>query len=786
MKKIIFFVFTILITLFTYAQEEQIYEAPISKAFVEYMAKKNGKTTIPKYTSKGFVLGKVPSTFEPDFSTYNSSDANQKSMQVFAPVYDMRTNGKITSVKDQGDCGSCWLFPIFGSIESNWKIAGLGTFDLSEDNLKNCHGFDYGPCDGGSREMAVSYFTRNSGPVLESQDPYSASSVTCPTGLTPAAYVSDARFFPKNKNTIKQALLDYGAIENSFHWDDAFFNETDFTYFYGGTSNDLNHAVLLVGWDDNKVTAGGTGAWIIKNSWGNTWADNGFFYVSYNDTRILSDATCYPVRVNYDVNSKVSYYDHLGMTTSFGFGGTTGYGMVKYVPQGNEQITKVGTWVVGSNATVTVQIYSTLTGSTLSTLLGSIPAKSCVFPGYYTFDLPTPINITAGDDYYIKIKYTTPGENFPVPIETKLAGYSTTAVIESGKCWISGTGSSWTAVGSNTTKKFDVCIKSFSKTSACVGITSASASPANALACIGGSTILTVTSNVGATGYQWQQSNTGASWNNLVNTGNYSNVTTSSLTISSVAASLNNKKYRCVVSNACSTVNSSIVILNTNNSPVVTNQPINKTISLGANTSFTFSATGSGKTYQWQVSSNNGSTWSNLSNANVYSNVTTITLNITGATIALNNKKYRCVITNLCGTVNTNAAKLNVLPNKSLLLNEEPLTSLPLVDENIQLYVSELDKQEASYFLGNNYPNPFLQLTKIDYSLSEDAMVTIEIYNVVGKQIAVLVNKINAAGNYQIEFDGAALPAGYYTYTMKAIGKNSAFSQTRMMVISRD
>lgn len=786
MRKYLFSVITIFSTLLTSAQNEQIEEAPINVAYKEYIANKSSKSFTQELTPEGFFLGLIPSTIEPDFTAFYSETANLKSMQVFPAVYDMRTNGRITSVKNQGQCGSCWLFPTMGCVESRWKVLGLGDFDLSEDNLKNCHGFDYLPCEGGSREMATAYFTRSTGPYSESQDPYTAASSGCPSGLSPLAYVSDARFVPKNKNAIKQALMDYGALYNTFRWEAASYNSSNYTYCYTGTSNLLNHAVLIVGWDDNKVTAGGTGAWIIKNSWGASWGESGFFYISYNDTKATSDATYYPNRIDYDANSKISYYDHLGMTTSIGFGSANGYGMVKYIPAGNEKITKVGTWIPGSNATVTIDIYNTFSGTTLSSLLGSIPQKTCALPGYYTFDLPSPINVAAGDDYYIKIKYTTPGYNYPVPVESKITGFSNNVVTETGNCWISAGGSSWTAVGSNTQKKYDVCIKAYTKISACAPIASATALPLNSTVCQGGSTSFSVSPSGLNFTYQWKVKDNTNTWTNLTNTGNYSNVNTSTLIISGTTAGLNNKKYRCVVSNTCSSVNSSIVTLNVNNLPVITNQPVNKTVTAGSNTTFTFSATGSGKTYKWQISSNNGTSWTDLSNSSKYSNVASITLKITGATTSLSGKKFRCVITNSCGTVNTNMATLTVSPSKSLLIEDGLSQVLPIMDENVLLGIGDTDSGETTFSLGNNYPNPFSQNTRIEYNLSENATVTLEINNVVGKQMAVLVNSIKAAGNYQVEFDGSELPAGYYTYTLIAKGKTKTFSRTRMMAVVKE
>jgi C1A family cysteine protease len=783
-------------TLSMLAQNKEATEAPVNPLFQKYIEKKEQNKLDQYITSEGKKLGSViPSVLQPNFDAYLQQEQNLKSSLTLPAVYDMRTNGKITSVKDQGDCGSCWLFPTIGSVESSWKVLGLGTFDLSEDNLKNCHGFQYLPCDGGSREMAVAYFTRNSGPFLESQDPYSDNSTGCPSGLTPAAYITDARFLPKNKNAVKQALMNYGAVYNTFHWDDPAFRDSDNTYYYSGTSDDLNHAVLIVGWDDNKPTAGGTGAWIVKNSWGSSWAENGFFYISYNDTRALTDATYYPARVNYDATVKINGYDQLGMTTSIGFGSTTAYGLVKFVPTTNEKIKKIGTWVTGSNAKITIDVYNSFSGSSLTSLMGSISQKTCALPGYYTFDLPTAINVTAGNDYYIRVKYQTPGNNFPLPIESKISGYSNSASFETGKCWTGYNASSWTPIGSGTSQKYDLCIKAYVETSVatCVPITSAIASASATTSCVGGSNVLSVTTNSVATNYQWKISTNGSTWTNVTNSTTYSGATSATLTISNITSTLNNKKYRCVVSNSCSSTNSSSVTLTVGVAPMVTSQPLNKSIVSGSNTSFTFSSTGTNKTYQWQMSTNGGTTWTNVSNNTIFSNVTGVTLSVSGATMALNNRRFRCKITNTCGTVYTNAAKLTVspvqLPDDENSNNNQAVTEnyLPILDENVVLSTNNgFDLISSEFELGNNYPNPFVNYTRIAYSLPEEALITISVHNLLGKQVGFIVNDTKLAGNYEVDFDATELPAGYYTYTMQAVGKSKVYSQTRTMVLVRE
>jgi hypothetical protein len=185
--------------------------------------------------------------------------------------------------------------------------------------------------------------------------------------------------------------------------------------------------------------------------------------------------------------------------------------------------------------------------------------------------------------------------------------------------------------------------------------------PSNVTLCAGA----TATFSVAATGagltYQWQE-NTGSGFVNMVNTTAYFNVTTPTLSIVPAAASMNNYQYRCVVSGTCSpSVTSNAATLTVNTAPAITTQPAATIICSGANTSYSVTATGTALTYQWQLSTNSGGSWSNLSNTGVYSNVTTNTMNITAATAGMTGSLYRCVISGTCAPAATTfAASLTV------------------------------------------------------------------------------------------------------------------------------
>lgn len=192
--------------------------------------------------------------------------------------------------------------------------------------------------------------------------------------------------------------------------------------------------------------------------------------------------------------------------------------------------------------------------------------------------------------------------------------------------------------------------------------------PTNASICPSTNTTFTA-STTGGTSYQWQVStNGGSTWTNVTNVAPYSGATTQTLTMTNVASSYNTYKYKLKVTNSCGDTYSNAVTLTVTSAVSISTQPISTTTCKTDTKTFNVVATNA-TTYQWQVSTNGGGAWANLTNTAPYSGVSTATLTITNTPLSISTYQYRCVVSNACGSpVNSNAGTLTV--------NDKPTATL--------------------------------------------------------------------------------------------------------------
>lgn len=339
-----------------------------------------------------------------------------------AASWDWRTMGGVTSVKDQGYFGTCWLFAALGDLESKVLIRELASCDYSELNIQACNPVST-DCDWGGHAWMSNNYLSLLGSVDESCDPYPGG-CPYPPCVNPACafrkQVTEWRWIPNDVTSIKSAVQTYGPVSTSiysgfpgFDWYDG---SSCLTYT-GGEETD--HMVLIVGFDD--ALCGGSGAWIAKNSWGTSWGDDGYFYIRYGDARIGEFTTVITGYRPYDPNMKVYYYDEWGWWSSYGFGDGRDYAVVEIIPRpGDNGLYAVHFWATSGPTTCTIDLYDTFDGSSMPTnsLLGARPRPVTVNEaGYYTITFDPPVVVNAGDAVYIYADLNTGSWLDPVPFD---------------------------------------------------------------------------------------------------------------------------------------------------------------------------------------------------------------------------------------------------------------------------------------------------------------------------------------------------------------------------------
>lgn len=193
--------------------------------------------------------------------------------------FDWRELGKVSSVKEQGECGVCWAFTSAANLESLYAIKYNKILDLSEEQLLDCDQVNNG-CDGGNMADAFDYIRKAGGLMSEKDYKYTEKKSSCK--FDKSKIVVKVREWKvvatTDEDEIARILMERGPLSIGINADQLQLHESGI-YDPRKTScpsDNLNHAVLIVGFGEE----GGEKYWIIKNSWGENWAENGFFKIS--------------------------------------------------------------------------------------------------------------------------------------------------------------------------------------------------------------------------------------------------------------------------------------------------------------------------------------------------------------------------------------------------------------------------------------------------------------------------------------------------------------------------
>ncbi len=404
--------------------------------------------------------------FEENILTTADTSENSSSLPA---SYDLRSRFRISAIRNQGRYGTCWAFGALTAMES--ALLPEDSYVFSVDHMSMSNSFKVTQYDGGEYTMGMAYLAAWQGPVYEKDDPYGDGKTN--KELEAVKHVQEMRIIAsKDIAAIKEAVFKFGGVQTSLYSSlqnanssSRYYNRATNSYCYIGTAKP-NHEVVIIGWDDNyskdnfSIPLEGDGAFICQNSWGESFGDDGVFYVSYYDTNIGTHNVVYTRIEEPDNYDNIYQSDLCGWVGKMGYDKESMYGANVFTAEKDEDVVATAFYATAPDTKYKVYVVDRFSNEKSFDNKVLVAEGVLEDAGYYTIDFERDIAVKAGQKYAVVVYVHTPGATHPMAIEYDSGDrFLDNIILDDGEGYISYSGTHFINVKDK--QECNLCIKAF-------------------------------------------------------------------------------------------------------------------------------------------------------------------------------------------------------------------------------------------------------------------------------------------------------------------------------------